>query len=148
MTMVEQVDRIDRNMAGELPPPVAIWLRFAGTVRPSEVLDRTRQVMRLIATSQRADWPSDDDWRRRLPDWFLRNFDSHTHEALLADPTLWDFGSWLDAMRKPGWEWWSSESNDQGGIVRCIAYSDPFAIEPLMYLLRAAGASEVEFHEE
>jgi hypothetical protein len=146
--MADQVERIERNVSGEAPPPVALRLRFESPTNPEEVLERTQHVMREVAAAQAADWPSDDDWRRRLPEWFLRSFEGHTLDELMSDPNLWDFGSWLDAMKAPGWEWWSSEVTEKEGNVRCVAHADPFGVEPLMYLLRSAGASEVEFEEE
>lgn len=146
--MNEQADRIERNVSGETPPTPFVRLDFASRTTPEDVLERSRQVMRLVSVAQREDWPADQEWLRRLPAWFLDSFSGHTLDQLLANPTLWDFGSWLDAMKDPGWEWWSSEVHAQTGVVRCVAYSDPFAVEPLVYLLRAAGAQDVHFTEE
>jgi len=146
--MVKQVERIDQNVAGEAPPPVALRLRFTSRTSAKEVLERTCQVMRLVAMAQQGDWPADEDWRRRLPAWFLSSFDGHTWDELIASSGLWDFGSWLDAMKGPGWEWWSSEVCKHEGIVRCVAYMHPYGVEPLEYLLRSAGALEVDFKEE
>lgn len=146
--MADQVERIERNVSGEAPPPVGLRLRFESSIKSAEVLERTQQVMRTVAAAQAADWPSDDEWRRRLPDWFVRSFEGHTLDKLLSDPNLWDYGSWLDAMKSPGWEWWSSEVAEKAGNVRCVAFCDPFGIEPLIYLLRSAGALQVEFEEE
>jgi hypothetical protein len=148
MTMVEQSERIERNTSGEAPPAVALQLRFTSPTSPEYVLERTRHVMRLVAVVGKAAWPTDEEWRRNLPEWFLRTFEGHSVDQLMTDTNLWDFGSWLDAMKHSGWEWWSSAVNEKGGIVRCVADSDPYSIEPLIYLLRSAGASEVEFEEE
>lgn len=145
--MVEQFERIDQNTSGEAPPAVGLRLQFLSAARPEDVLARTRQVMRLVAAVQQGKWPTDEEWRRRLPEWFLHTFERHSVDQLMANPNLWDFGSWLDAMKHPGWEWWSSGASDTGGIVRCVAHADPYAVEPLIYLIRSAGASEVEFEE-
>jgi hypothetical protein len=103
--------------------------------------------MGLVAQAQKDEWLSDEEWQRQLPDWFLRSFEGHTVEQIAASTLLWDFGSWLDAMRRPGWEWWSSAAGEQTGIVRCTAQEYPFAIEPLIYLIRSAGAPHVQFDE-
>ena len=145
---LNQIERIERLTDGEVPPAVHLHLRFASTVRGVVVLERVRQVMQLVAIAQSQTWPSDDEWRCRLPDWFIRTFEGYTREELLMRPDLWDFGSWLDAMKLPGWEWWSCRSNDHGGTVRAVAYSDPFAIDPLIYLLRVSGGSDIAFDEE
>src|SRR5687767_1090233 len=105
--MFDQTQRIDRFTNGESPPDVCVRLRFrtAGTI--DDVLARVRGVMRLVAAGQAGAWPTDEDWRRDLPSWFLQSFEGHTLADILANPELWDFGSWLDAMKVPGWEWWS-----------------------------------------
>lgn len=148
VTMAQQSARIELNTSGEAPPVVALQLRFTSPTGPENVLERTRHVMRLVAAVGAATWPTDEEWRLRLPEWFLHTFEGHSTDQLMTDPNLWDFGSWLDAMKRPGWEWWSSAVSDTVGIVRCAADSDPYSIEPLIYLLRSAGASEVEFEEK
>lgn len=145
---MDQIERIERHTKGELPPPVRLVLRFSTSKTAAEVLERTRQVMALVASAQMGEWPSDDEWKRSLPGWFVSSFEGHSFEDLLADPSLWDFGSWIDAMKNPGWEWWSCEAAQRIGTVRSMAHTAPFAIEPLIYLLRASGASDVEFQEE
>jgi hypothetical protein len=146
--MVEQYERIERNISGETPPAVALRLRFRSPTGPENVLERIRHVMRLVAAAGKSAWPTDEEWRRRLPEWFLCTFEGHSVDQLMTDPNLWGFGSWLDAMKHPGWEWWSSAASEREGVVRCSADSDPYSIEPLIYLLRSAGASEVDFEEE
>jgi len=79
--------------------------------------------------------------------WFLDSFSGHTQAELLADRSLWDFGSWLDAMRSPGWEWWSSEARASEGRILASAHSDPYSIDPLLYLVRISGAGEVKLEE-
>lgn len=146
--MADQLERIEGNVSGEAPPPVALRVRFESHRKAREVLKRTQEVMREIAAVKTADWPTDDDWRRRLPAWFVGSFEGRTLAELVSDLSLWDYGSWLDAMKAPGWEWWSSEVGDNKGSVRCVAYAYPFGVEPLMYVLRSAGASAVQFEEE
>ncbi len=140
---LEQAHRVDKLIHGEPAPQLRLTIRFAASA-PADVLERSRAVMRLVASAQSEPWPSDDQWHRRLPDWFTCSFDEHTLLEMLADTTLWDFGSWLDAMKHPGWEWWSSGTHEHRGVVECSAHAMPFAIEPLYYLLRAAGAEDVE----
>ncbi len=145
---MDQTERIQRFTRGEVPPPVRLRLRFSSTTSAGPVLEKARHVMRLVASAQRNEWFSDENWKNLLPDWFVRSFEGHSTEQLLHDSTLWDFGSWLDAMKNPGWEWWSCEERGQEGTVWCTAHSNPYSIEPLMYVLRTAGASDVDFHQE
>lgn len=146
--MMSQQDRVRHHVAGERPPPVALRLRFRAIADAHDVVQRAGSVMELVASAQAVGWWPDEEWKRRLPAWFVASFRTHTLEALLRDPSLWDFGSWLDAMKDPGWEWWSSDAAERHGSVRCVAHTDPFAIEPLMYLLRASGADEVHLDDD
>ena len=141
-----QLERIDTNVNDSEPPPVSLLLRFTVPENARAVLDRVREVMRPVARAQLEGWLPDDEWRKRLPAWFLARF-HHTPAQIHVDPLLWDFGSWLDAMKEPGWEWWSSRATEYEGWVRCFAHSSPYSIEPFEYLLRVAGAATIEFTE-
>jgi hypothetical protein len=148
MTVPDQAWRIQEHTKGEVPPPVRLALRFAAPTGSEQILQRAREVMRAVADAQTARWWNDDEWKRILPAWFLATFEGHSDADLVANPDLWDFGSWLDAMKDPGWEWWSTQQTAHGGTVRAAAHSDPYSIEPLAYLLRASGATDVEIEEE
>jgi hypothetical protein len=145
--MREQIERIREHVEGEVPPPVSLCLDFKSEVASRTVLERVRRVMELVAVAQAGVWPNDSEWSERLPGWFLASFAVHTKAEIFSDPRLWDYGSWLDAMRQPRWEWWSGRADDHCGRVRCVAIGLPYSIEPMIYLIRAAGASEVEFAE-
>jgi hypothetical protein len=145
--MLKQAQRIEEDEATAAPPEVRIRLIFSSDEPGIQVLHRVRQVMHIVALAQEGSWPTDEEWEQLLPGWFLESFEGHSMQELISRPELWGFGSWLDAMRNPGWEWWSCSARDRGGLIRAFAYSDPFAIEPLMYLLRVAGAKEVQFEE-
>lgn len=143
---MDQRQRIVTCVAGEEPPAVVLRLRFAVDDATS-VIGRVRVVMLLVSDAQELGWHADEIWRRKLPNWFMGGFEGKTLEELVRTPELWDFGSWLDAMRNPGWEWWSSEALGDTGVVKCCAHSQPYSIEPLCFLLRAAGANTVQFEE-
>lgn len=148
MTPGEETERVEYNLRGEPSPPVEV--RLVGSVKGDAgvCLSRVREVMRVVA-HQRDDgaWPEDSWWEAHLPEWFLEPFRGRTMDEVLANPELWDFGSWLDAMKSPGWEWWSSDVQKEGWTIRLRAHSDPFSIGPLEYLARAAGADGVEVDE-
>lgn len=130
MTALTERERLDALTSGEAPPPVAVrvvgWSRDAGVA-----LERVREVMRLVAQKREGGWPGDEWWRDNLPRWFLDSFEGHTEEDLLRDRSLWDFGSWLDAMKDPGWTWWSSSVLAGEWRANLSAYTDPFSVGPL-----------------
>jgi hypothetical protein len=73
----------------------------------------------------------------------MQSFHDHSVEELLSDPSLWHFGSWVDAMKDTGWEWWSSSLDGDCWTVNLWALSDPYSLGPLEYLCRVAGGESV-----
>jgi hypothetical protein len=110
-------------------------------------LERVKEVIRLVAASASI-WPTDDEWLQALPAWFIEPFGGRTIEEVLGDDTLWDFGSWLDAMRQRGWQWWSSTCEGTQWSAILSRHEDVYSIEPLIYLARQSGASSVEVTED
>jgi hypothetical protein len=49
--------------------------------------------------------------------------------------TSGDYGSWLDAMKYRGWEWYSSNSDERGFSIILEVNSFPFSINPLEYVI-------------
>lgn len=147
MRNLSEEERIADNVSGEVPPPVEVRLVCTTPSQARVALDRVRDVMTLVASRRMSEWPDDTWWQSQLPSWFLQSFDGHSTDEILQDPSLWDFGSWLDAMKAPGWEWWSSSDDDSGWTIKVSAHSDPYSIEPLEYLCRAAGAEAVSTKE-
>jgi len=147
MTTNEELERVDQNLGGEPAPPTEVRLVTSVDGDPEASLDRVREVVRVIAEQRAQAWPDDGWWESHLPQWFVEPFRSRTMEEVLKDPDVWDFGSWLDAMKSPGWVWWSSELASGGWTIRLWALSDPFSIGPLEYLARAAGATRLEIQE-
>ena len=148
MTEMSEKKRVGQNVGSEIAPPVEVRLVAQGAEDPNGSLSRVREVMEIVA-GQREDgaWPDDGWWKSKLPNWFLHPFEGRTIDEVMQDPDLWDFGSWLDAMKSPGWEWWSSGKTVDGWVVRVRALSDPYSIGPLEYLARAAGARSVKVEE-
>lgn len=149
MQMSEE-ERIEYNGDGifQEPPPVAVVIQFRSTGSASNTLLRIKQVMLLIALMRKSGWPIDSWWKEHLPKWFLPFFEGKTLDEIIQNPLLWDFGSWLDAMKAPGWEWWSSVATEKSGTIGVRAHDDPYSIEPLKHLIRCAGGDRIEVVEK
>lgn len=120
----------------------------AKAVHTAECLGKVKEVLKLIAAeSINGTWPNDDEWLDQLPSWFTQPFQDRTIEQVLADESLWDYGSWLDAMRHRGWQWWSSSTDDDEIKITLQREDDVYSIEPLVYLVRQCGASSVQVTE-
>lgn len=99
--------------------------------QPEVSIERLLTVVREISNQSPERWPSDDDWRARLPAWLkvaIPELSKEEIDQLLAetpkekwDSLPWEFLSWLDALRDRGWEWWGYI---RGDIRRndCVAY--------------------------
>ena len=144
---MEEVERI--GIEEDPPRPAPVWVRLTCHCSgdASGGLRRVREVMVLVARARASEWPGDEQWRERLPAWFLESFAGYTLEDILENPDLWDFGSWLDAMRSPGWFWWSSNLKPESWVIHLSAYTHPYSIGALEYLSRTAGASRVVIDE-
>ena len=61
---------------------------------------------------------------------------------------LWDYGSWLDAMKYRGWEWFSSKVDTTEFIIILVPHELPFSVNPLEYLIYETGISLESIHFE
>lgn len=148
--MKSEVDRLREEIACESPegPTVVISAKAAD---PKASLSRVKEVLEQIADERAKNecWPNDDEWKQRLPSWFIAPFEGRTIVEVLANKDLWDYGSWLDAMRQRGWQWWSSACDATEGRWTAVLVREEivYSIEPLAYLARESGASSVEITE-
>ena len=142
--------RIRQNVSGEHPlfPTLKVVAKCPSNAQA--VLDRVKQVMEVVSKQDSCQWPSDLEWQTLLPRWFLEPFQKRDLKDILADnsESSWDYGSWLDAMRRRGWEWWSSLPPSEDQWEGFLAALDmPYGIEPFEYLVLASGACYVEVTE-
>lgn len=130
----------------------------------AQVVDRTREVLCVVVVaSTGAGWPSLEEWRGLLPRWFVdacghqRSKDeemrwlqrwrsaSPAEKAHLEREQPWSLADWVHWFR-PGerqWRWWSWRVAGDVAVVQVAADQDPCPLAALVWLLRAAGATEV-----
>lgn len=146
--MTSESKRLFDAECHDTPEGPSIVVR-AQCVDAAQSLQRVKEVLMHIAgTAADESWPSDAEWTRRLPSWFTEPFRGRPIEQVLKDDTLWDYGSWLDAMRNRGWRWWCSSCEDDWWTATLIREDQVYSIEPLIYLARQSGASTVEVIEQ
>jgi hypothetical protein len=132
--------------------PTAGWLYEIRLDAPADaVLDKITAVVRNIVSSPLESWPGDDEWRRKLPPWLLQALPVLTREQCqhlmgktpqnLWHTLPWDFGSWLDAIKRRGWRWWGYSV--QGGRLTLVLeiLSEPAGLEAFEVIVSAAGAT-------
>lgn len=150
MTQNSEAERVRKNVNGERPPfpTLKVIAECEGIAEVS--LGRVKEVLEIVSKQNAQHWPSDKEWQALLPKWFIEPFLNRKLEEVLADDSerLWDYGSWLDAMRRRGWEWWSSLPPSQDGWEAFLAaFDSPYGIGPFEYLVLASGASDVHVME-
>lgn len=145
-----------------------------GTVRftvevdgdPSEVFRRARQVLTVIDEHALSGWPGLEEWRRRLPAWFVaacapemsqdeqdawlaqwRSLNDEDRAAMdAAQP--WSLDNWLYWMEPENrqWWWWSATVNPPTLAAEVEGW--PFPWGALSWLLQAAGATAVRSDDD
>ena len=112
-------------------------------------LNKVIDVMRCIASFDEDDWPNDLTWIGVLPDWFSSKVLARDVKIILEDKSLWDFGSWLDAMKFRGWYWYSSLVEPNGFRIIVVPVTLPYSIDPLRFLIAESGIpdSSIEFFD-
>ena len=147
MNYPSEIERVDQYTSGEVPP--RIGLRFVGNCQKSAhtTLGRIRSVMKIVAIRRSSTWPDDAWWKAHLPDWFATNTKWRPLEVPLSVKDSWDFGSWLDAMKMTGWEWWSGVACENRVQVNLCAFEWPYSVDPMEHLIWMSGASDISFEE-
>lgn len=127
--------------------------------RAVEALERCKQVLSLVLQPDADDWPSIDEWRTRLPEWFVENsaeeITQEEAERRLQLPLeerlklsqRWSvsaFVHWFQPSERY-WYWWDAKIDNANTLrVWVIADDEPFPWGALDWLLRASGALSVE----
>ncbi|MBL8202606.1 MAG: hypothetical protein JNM09_00150 [Blastocatellia bacterium] len=123
------------------------------------VLDRCKEVLSLVLQPDSEEWPSNAEWRRLLPEWFVNKSAaeiSHQEaERRLRLPlserirlsqqwSISAFVHWFQPNERH-WIWWDAEVKDINTLqIKVIAKDVPFPWAALDWLLRASGALTVE----
>lgn len=147
--MIES-DYIQENNAGELNTNELV-LQFSITTSDSAFhLARVKEVVLSISKYNEDNWPNDQQWERILPKWFVEKIKSHSLDELNDNSTLlWDYGSWLDAMKFRGWQWLSSKIYIDKFIINLVPLTSPFSVNPIEYVIfeSGVGLSKIIFSE-
>jgi hypothetical protein len=150
-----EIERIHINKAGEIPPGLH-WLYVIRLNGNS--LSRIVEIMTVISSQSSICWPDDDNWYNLLPSWFLTTLRQYSpeeaRELLKSIPREkwseipWEFGSWLDAVKERGWNWWSIEVSGDYAKIRLSILNWPANLEAFEHILLASGAFIVSRFEE
>ncbi len=151
---------------GEMPSGIGL-VRFnvhcAGNA--SAVLDRMREVLGVVTAQSGVGWPTLDEWRSRLPSWFVAmcapEMSREEADAWLLrwqvlppderrqgeDDRAWSLADWLYWFEPPNrsWYWWDATvESDKLARVALSVSEWPFPWGSVKWLARASGATAIE----
>jgi hypothetical protein len=105
------------------------------------ILDRCKQVLRVVLQASAEDWPSTDAWRSRLPEWFVEVCSEEISQAeaerrlrlslkeRISLSQRWTVSAFVHWFRPEEryWYWWDAEVKDTNTIhIKVIAQDEPF----------------------
>jgi hypothetical protein len=135
----------------------------------SLVLQKCKEVMQLIIYYQLEKWPSEEEWYKLLPNWFVSICSSEktpeedeeylkrwrqlsANEQMLSEEesswSVMEWVSWFEPSDAPCdrryWFWWDAFIQDPDTLLLAIAVIDlPFPSGTLFWLLKASGAIDI-----
>lgn len=166
MNTREELMRLLGDIApNDIPGGVGI-ARVSGVAasNPSVVLDRCREVMRAVLEDAEGGWPTVDEWKLRLPKFFVeaaapeRSTKAAEHwlaewrglspaeQAVASRAAPWSLADWLYWMEpeRREWYWWDAGTDGRAQLWVDVQVDGwPTAVGALRWLLRAAGALDV-----
>ena len=104
-----------------------------------DLLVKLTELFKCVIQIEKLSQADDGKWEENLPNWFVQKSKSVTREELLKDVQLWDFGSWIDAMKQRGWKWWGSKKQKGKTVVYLETFTYPYNIDPFFYMLYSIG---------
>lgn len=132
---INEYDRIVNFNSGEQPNK-GYLLFIVETDESFQKLMQLKEVIIAISKFNEQNWPDDETWDNSLPKWFLTKIKSHSIEEISQESRLlWEYGSWLDAMKFRGWEWYSSKLNSNGFEIILDPCVFPFSVNPFEYII-------------
>jgi hypothetical protein len=155
-----EIHRLNEGPKGVIPSgSFAISFIAHCTGDAPQVLDRCKEVLSIVLQADTEDWPSTDEWRSRLPEWFVERsaeeISQGEAERRLRLPLeermrlshQWSVSAFVHWF-KPNeryWYWWEAVvKNDDTLQINVIVNDQPFPWGSLDWLLRASGAVFVE----
>lgn len=115
---------------------LAITIAFSLSNKSIEKLQGLMKGIIEMGTYKNQD---DEVWEKKLPKWFVLKTKDISRDRLLANNQLWDFGSWIDAIRQREWKWWGIKNFDSKTTIYLETTGYPYNIDPFFYMLYSIG---------
>lgn len=143
MSPAEELARL-RGEAGEREAPPDLDTIEVEAEDPPAALARVREALEVVLRHQEGEWPSLDEWKARLPSWFVAAcVDDREVKNCILD--RWSLRAWLHWLRpeQRRWRWWDAAARDGSLRVRLAPLEHPYLRGSLDWLLEVArGGAE------
>lgn len=176
MTMAATLDRLRQELRrlslgtreDEKPDGIGTVRIIAKCRDPESVCAHAKEVLAIVTQTSLDRWPTEEQWKALLPKWFVdacappmtKAEEEHalkrwrrlspTERAKVEEETPWtllDLLHWFRPEERQ-WYWWDARPKDSSTLVVAIEVDGwPFPWGSLKWLLRAAGARQVEAEE-
>lgn len=131
----------------------------------NDVLRKCREVLEVVLKESCSKWPSDDTWKKLLPEWFVKRCPQEESEEKteqwlnwwrglspeeqnrVNQESEWVLSDWIDWFRpdERQWFWWDAVVENENLLRVDVQIKEfPFPWGTLDWLLRASGAAFVE----
>jgi hypothetical protein len=112
-------------------------------------IQKVKSVISVIQLYDETNWPEDAIWENILPNWMVNRFKAYSIPEIKTNPRVWEFGSWLDAIKFRCWYWYKYEINPVTVKIWLTVESIPYIVEPFEFILFEAAPpnSQIKFKE-
>lgn len=114
--MKKEIERIEKNNAGELPLEKYEVFRVRGLNKPEEALEDFKKVIRVMLSNPNLE-DTAEEWRELLPSNLIKVTDGFEDLDYRKDDSVASLKSLLEDIRDSDlkeWEWYSSELLEDG----------------------------------
>lgn len=137
---LKEKDRIKRLNNGELPDTPKIIISVKNIENPKTILKKVKEITTIASKYSYSDnWPSDEEWKKNLPKWFVESMTLKTSEDRDIDENLWHFESFIANLKDRFWLWYSSKLESDSFYVVLEAISAPYLHDTLVYMIYSQG---------
>jgi len=143
VTPAEELERL-RSDAGAVLPPAGADTDTLEAAGGAPALERARQVLEMVLARAAAggEWPSVEEWRLSLPQWFTA---ACVDDAEVRDCVLdrWSLRAWTYWFRPDlrKWRWWDARADDDRLQVTLVVLQRPYLRGALEWLLKVSAAA-------
>lgn len=134
---MNELENLEREKFGTVPET-----GLAITIDPYlgiNSINKIKELLKAIIKIEQSNTSDDKTWEDNLPNWFVSKTKNISREDLFKNSQLWDFGSWIDAIKQRGWKWWSYKTTKDKTVIYLETHSYPYNIDPFFYILYTVG---------